>query len=379
MTGVALPRFRPWPLTVLWLLAGTAVVLTVWRFSNGLASISNINDAYPWGFWTGFFMTMIAYGSAAFTIGLLAEVLGKHEYEPLVRPGVFMGQMFYTTYAIILLIELGRPWVAPLVFVSWAPTSPLWEIALIATVYTGVLTIETTKTVAERYRWDRIARLLALIYLPVVVLGVSLSHLHQSTLGTALNIVPLKIDPRWWSDLLPLTFMTTAYLAGFTLLMIEHVLATHFLKRQPRIDLLAGLSKIVAGILVFYLIVRIGDLLRRGIVPSMLVFDWLSVLLWIEIVGGAVIPMVMLLQAEVRQSKWAMFTAACMAALGLGLYRLNATVFAMEVKSWESYIPAWGEILTSVGALAGMVLLYIVAVKNLPIHEEPPLEQEAQR
>ena len=220
------------------------------------------------------------------------------------------------------------------------------------------------------------AWLIAIIYLPVVVLGCTLSHIHQSTLGTLFNIIPLKIDPRWWSVLMPIMFLMTAYAAGFSFLIIEHVLATHFMRRQTRVDLLAGLSKILAGILLLYLVFRVGDALRRGLVPSMLEFGPLSVSLWIEIVGCAVIPMVMLLLPEVRRSKWAMLTAASLVAGGVLLNRLNVAVFAMEVKHWQTYTPAFGEIMTSVGTVAGFVLIYIWLVRRLPIHEEPPLEAE---
>ena len=49
--------------------------------------------------------------------------------------------------------------------------------------------------------------MLGWFYLPAVVLGVTLSHFHQSSLGTLMTIVPLKVDPLWWSEMLPVTFL----------------------------------------------------------------------------------------------------------------------------------------------------------------------------
>jgi Ni/Fe-hydrogenase subunit HybB-like protein len=378
MTSIPLVPERRWPIVVLGTLAFMAAILTVWRFATGLASISNINDAYPWGWWTGFFMTLIAFGSTGFTIGLLADVFGVHKFHAFVRPGVLMGLMFYLSYAVILVIELGRPWMGWIVFppFTWQPHSALFEIALCASAYTLVLFAEFGKPVAIRYEWVRLGRIIGLIYLPVVVLGCALSHLHQSTLGTLFNIIPLKIDPRWWSDLLPIMFLLTAYAAGLSLIVMEHVLATHFMRRQTRVDLIAGLSKILAVILLVYLVVRIGDSLRRGLVPSMIDFGPLSVSLWVELIGGIVVPMVMFLLPEVRKSKWAMFCAASLVAGGVMLYRMNISVFAMEVKHWQTYVPAFGEIMTSFGTVAGFLILYILAVRHLPIHDEPPLEPE---
>ena len=119
------------------------------------------------------------------------------------------------------------------------------------------------------------------------------------------------------------------------------------------------------------------DALRRGLVPSMSEFGPLNFSLWAEIVGGAVVPMVMLMLPEVRKSKWAMLIAASLVAAGVLLNRMNVAVFAMEVKHWQTYVPAFGEIMTSFGTVAGFVLLYMLAVRHLPIHDEPPLEENA--
>jgi Ni/Fe-hydrogenase subunit HybB-like protein len=66
---------------------------------------------------------------------------------------------------------------------------------------------------------------------------------------------------------------------------------------------------------------------------------------------------------------------ACI-VFGVVLNRLNAAVITMKVHSWESYRPAFTEVLISVGAMAAMVLAYVYLVRWLPIHTEPPLTPE---
>ena len=65
-----------WPVPlVLWTLALAAVVTTVVRFATGIATIANVNQAYPWGWWVGFDMlTRIALGGVGFTMAAAAEV-----------------------------------------------------------------------------------------------------------------------------------------------------------------------------------------------------------------------------------------------------------------------------------------------------------------
>ena len=274
-------QLGPWQIG-LGFVAVVGLVFALARFAFGIGAVANINQAYPWGWWVGFgVLSFIAFGGCGFTIALIVEIFGFHRYHCFVRPAITMGLLLYLGYVVILMIELGRPWMGWLIFFSWSPTSALFEVAWCATLYTACLSIEFGEMAAKRYEWARAARLLGLVYLPAVVLGVSLSHLHQASLGTLLTIVPLKVDPRWWSELLPATFLVSAYTAGLSLISIEHVIATRFLRLRPRPDLLAGLARFQIAFISIYLVLRIGDLVYRGAGDSMLRLDGLSVALWV--------------------------------------------------------------------------------------------------
>jgi Ni/Fe-hydrogenase subunit HybB-like protein len=322
-------------------------------------------------------LSFIAFGGCGFTLGLIVEILGLHRYAPLVRPAITMGLLLYLGYVVILLIELGRPWMGWIIFFVWRPTSALFEVAWCATLYTIVLMIEFGSVAARHYRWRRAMRLIGAIYLPTVVIGIALSHLHQSSLGTLLTIVPLKIDPRWWSELLPVTFLVSSYMAGIALVTIEHVLATRVLRLTPRVDLLGGLARFQVGLIVVFLTLRIFALIHTGGADAALRFDRLSLLLWSELVIGFVVPLVLFANPDIRSNRWALFVASCLLSAGILLTRLNTTVFGMRVKHWESYFPSVGEFVTTFGVLAGMVLVYGVALRNLPIHREEPLEEDS--
>jgi Ni/Fe-hydrogenase subunit HybB-like protein len=277
---------------------------------------------------------------------------------------------------VILGTELGKPWAAPVIFLSWQPTSALFEVALCATAYTMVLFLEFGSIAAKHYGWQRALRPIGIVYLPAVVLGVTLSHLHQSSVGTLLTIVPLKVDPRWWSELLPAQFLVTAYLAGISLVTIEHVIATHYLRLKPRVDLMGGLARIQIGLLVLFLLLRIPDLLYRGAVEEALQFTGLSYLLWTELIFGFIVPLALFAIPEARESKWLLFLGSCLVAFGALFMRLNTAVFGMRVNHWETYFPSVGEFASSLGVLAGGILVYGWLVRNLPIHSEEPLEEE---
>jgi Ni/Fe-hydrogenase subunit HybB-like protein len=356
---------------------GTGFILV--RFAFGIGAIANINNAYPWGWWVGFgVLSFIAFGGCGFTIALLVDILGLHRYQPFVRPAITMGLLLYLGYVVILMVELGRPWMGWLIFFSWSPTSALFEVAWCATIYTTVLVIEFGKMAATHHRWERVARLLALIYLPAVVLGVSLSHIHQSSLGTLLTIIPLKVDPRWWSELLPFTFLLTAYMAGLSLVTIEHVLATRWLRLRPRVELLGGLARMQVWLIAVYLVLRVGDLLYRGAGDQLFHFEWLTVALWVELVIGFLVPLALLAIPDLRARMWPLFASSCLLAVGVLMTRLNTAVFGVQVRHWETYFPSVGEFATTFGVLAGIVLVYGFLVQRLPIHSEEPLESAPQ-
>ena len=366
---------RRWGRVLLLVIVAIGGAYTLARFTFGIGAIANVNNAYPWGWWVGFgVLSMIAFGSTGFTLALMVDILGMRRYAPLLRPAIVLGLLFYVGYAIILMIELGRPWMGWLIFFSWSPTSALFEVAWCATLYTTCLMVEVGKMVARHYAWSAVDRMLSLVYLPVVIVGVALSHVHQATLGTLLTIVPLKVDPLWWSELLPVLFLSSAYTAGLALITVEHVLATRFLGLRPRIDLLAGLARGQVVLLSIYLVLRIGDLAYRGVVDPALQLSWLSISLWVEIVVGFLVPLVLFSLPEVRSSATALLAAASLVTGGVLLNRLNVAVISMRVKHWETYFPSVGEVMTTLAVVAAGVLAFGWALRNLPLHSEPALE-----
>ena len=372
------PRWwRPVQL-LLWVIVLAAVVTTVVRFATGIATIANVNQAYPWGWWVGFDMlTRIALGGVGFTMAAAGEIFDFRGLRHLVRAALLLGLLWYLTYAAVLVVELGRPWMIWWVFLSWAPTSAMYEVALCAVAYTTVLVLEFSPLVLTKLGYTRPVRRINAVYLLIVITGVSLSSLHQSSLGTLLLLLPTKVHPLWHSDLLPVFFLLSAIMAGPALMLVEHPLATHFLRRQPRMDALRGLGRGLTVIVLGYLLLRLGDVLYRGQAEAALSWGFESRWFWLEIVVGLVIPLALLLAPGTDQNKWALCAAGAFVVAGVALNRLNAAVITMKVHSWEWYQPATTEVLISVGALAAMVLAYVYLVRWLPIHEEPPLPGES--
>ena len=367
------PRWRPlfW---LLWGLVLAAVVTTIIRFATGIATIANVNQAYPWGWWVGFDMlTRIALGGVGFTMAAAGEIFDIRSFRHVVRAALLVGLLFYLTYAAVLIVELGRPWMIWWVFLSWAPTSAMYEVALCAVAYTTVLILEFSPLVLAKLGRTVTVRRINAVYMLIVITGISLSSLHQSSLGTLLMLLPTKVNPLWHSELLPVFFLFSAIMAGPAVMLVEHTVATHFLRRQPRMNVLISLGRGLTVLIVLYLALRLGDVLYRGVADQALSFGFEARWFWLEIVIGLLAPLALLLTPDIEQRKWRLCAAGACVVIGVVLNRLNAAVITMKVHSWETYHPAITEVLISVGALAAMVLAYAYLVRWLPIHTEPPL------
>jgi formate dehydrogenase iron-sulfur subunit len=222
----------------------------------------------------------------------------------------------------------------------------------------------------EQMGWGRVLGIMRVIYIPLMLLGVTLSHLHQSSLGTLLTLIPHKINALWWSEQLPLIFLFSAMMAGPALVILEYLAAARWLGFEPRMGMLDGLARIEAWLVGLFLAFQMGDLFARGATDAMLSGTWFALSFWIEIGLGLLLPLVLLMLPEVRQSRGGLATACSLIVAGVLLHRLNVAVIGLRVRHWETYIPSFGEIGITLGIGAGAVFVFGVLARILPIHEE---------
>jgi Ni/Fe-hydrogenase subunit HybB-like protein len=208
---------------------------------------------------------------------------------------------------------------------------------------------------------------------------VTLSNLHQSSLGTLMTLIPHKINVLWWSEQLPLLFLFSAIMAGPAMAILEHLAASRWLGFEPRMQMLAGLAHIEAWLVGLFLAFQMGDLISRSGVDAMLSGTWFAVSFWIEVGVGLLLPLVLLMMPEVRQSRGGLATACALVVGGVLLHRLNVAVIGLRVRHWETYVPSLGEIGITLGITAGAVFAFGVLARILPIHEEVASPRESPR
>ncbi len=368
------PRLRLTPLVwVLLTLMSLGFVVAMIRYVNGIGAISNLNNAYSWGFWISFDLyTGVAIGSGAFIMASIVYILDLKEFRPLLRPAVLTGFIGYIMVITALLVDLGRPERIWHMMIYQNHTSILLEIGICVMSYTAVLAIEFAPVVFEGIKWQKFAHLIHRFIMPFVILGVVLSTLHQSSLGSLQLIQPTKLHPLWWTPLLPLMFFSSAVCIGLAMIIFESSLSSRAFHRGLETHLLEKLARALPVALAIYLILKFGDLAFGGDFQYLFTSGTMSLLFWGEIMLGVLIPLFMFLFKRVRQSPTGLLVGAASLLLGMILNRFNVSWFAISRSTDVTYFPSWMEVSVSAAIFATGILAFGLTARYLPLfeHEE---------
>jgi Ni/Fe-hydrogenase subunit HybB-like protein len=371
------------------------LIFVAFRFTGGLAAVTNLSQSNPWGLWIGIDVaTGVALAAGGFTTAALAHVFGRHRYEAVTRPALLTAMLGYTFVSIGLFIDIGRSWAIWKPTVYWQPNSVLFEVAMCVVVYLHVLYIEFIPVVAERYKGrvalpgplgalnDVLNSLLALadraldkVMWVFIIAGVVLSCMHQSGLGSLLLIAPTKVHPLWYTPILPLLFLTSAIAVGYPMVVFETTLATSSMKLEDEMSVLSPLTRITIVLLGIYMALKIGDMIVRGTYVHLFDGSVQGRAFIVEVLFGVLVPWVMLLVPAVRSSRRWLFTACALIVGGVALNRINVFLVAFQPPFVEhSYFPAIGELAVTAGLIATIVFLYRFFVRALPILSARPEE-----
>ena len=364
-----MPRIRVRPIRLaLWIivLAGAGAVLA--RYLYGIGAVTNLTDRFPWGLWIGFdVMSGVALAAGGFTVAAAVHVFKLHRYHALLRPAILTGFLGYVLVIAALMVDLGRPWNIWHPVVMWNAHSVMFEVAWCVMLYTSVLALEFGQIVLQRLRLWTVLRVTRLALPPLVIAGVLLSTLHQSSLGSLFLIVPGKLHPLWYTPMLPVLFFISAITVGLAMVTAEATLAERAFGHHVEVRLLTDLGRTSAVVLSLYLGVKAADLVARGALGLAFAGGIESVMFLVEVVGGIITPLVLLAIPGVARSRAGLAASAWLVVGGVILNRLNVAVTGMLTGSGVRYVPAWTEILITAAIVSGGVLTYIYIVEHLPV------------
>jgi Ni/Fe-hydrogenase subunit HybB-like protein len=362
------------PKITVWRAIFAAIVLsglyaTCLRVFYGLGGSTNLSDKFPWGLWIGFdVMCGVALASGGFTLVATVHIFNLERYKPVLRPAILTAFLGYILVVVGLLYDLGRPdrlW-HPLVM--WNPHSVMFEVAWCVTLYSTVLFLEFLPMVFERFGLHKPNQWIHRISVPLMILGVLLSTLHQSSLGSLFLIMPEKLYPLWYTPLLPLLFYISAIAVGIAMTIFESWHSSRAFGRALELPLLAGMARVLAVILSVYLWLRLIDLGHRDALRLLLRNRTETWLFLLEI-ALLLVPTVLLYQKRVRVRPGALYACAVMVVFGVIANRLNTGITGLEAGSGTHYIPKWSEVAITLSIVAVGFAAFRVVAQYFPVFE----------
>jgi Ni/Fe-hydrogenase subunit HybB-like protein len=363
-------RAFPLGISVLTILVILGLIPMIIRYINGLGAVSNLSDGRPWGFWISFDLYCgVALAAGGFTLAGWVYLFNREKYHAVARPAVLTAFLGYTLVILALLVDLGQPWYIWHAIIYWNIHSPLFEVA-ICVIFEGLS--KSNLPVIRRFNWHIPLGVIRAIQIPLVIAGVVLSTLHQSSLGSMLLMMPETLHPLWYTPILPILFLNSAIAVGPAMVIFETTLSSKAFGHKLPLDVLSGLGRAIPYILGIYLLLKLMDLTARGGIGLIFTAYPQNLLWWGEIIIGVILPIILFSMPSVRQSRNGVFWSSVLVVLGLIFNRFNVSMLALAMRPGFTYFPHWMEIAISAALIADALLVIWLAYRFLPMthHEE---------
>ena len=351
------------------------LVILYFRFTQGLGSVTNLNQEFPWGFWIGFdVVTGVAFAGGAYIITFVVYIMRVEKYHSLVRITVLNGLLAYIFYAGALVLDLGRPWniINPIIGNSFGYNSVLFLVSWHFLLYMIAEFIEFSPVIAEWLGWKKVLKFVNGLTLAAVIFGITLSTLHQSGLGALFLLAKSKIHPLWYTEFIPVLFFASSVYAGLAMIIFESTISHKVFK--DKIDpnshgeyeeILFGLGKGAAIAMFVYYFFKALIFIHGE--EWTLINDFWGYWFLVEVIGFVLVPCVMFAYGYRNRSLGIIRAAAVMALIGIILNRLNISIIAFNWMAPVRYYPSWQEIVVTLMVISAEIWVFRWIVTRMPV------------
>ena len=344
---------------VLLLLLGIGGVAGIYRLIYGLGASTNLTDLWPWGLWINLdVLGGVAMAAGGFIIAGTVYILNWKKYKPIVRPAILNAFFGYIVAAASIFFDIGQPFRVWHPMVMWQVHSVMFVVAIHVVLYSSTLALESSPMVFEKFGMDGAYRFVNKIMVPIVIFGVLLSTLHQSSLGAVYLILPTKLSPLWHNSLLPYHFLVSAVVLGLSMVSFEAVMSRRAFGHKTDMAIMSGLargSQIALGV---YLLMKLWTLFTGPGLGAAFTGDFAANMYLLEMVLCVLLPLALFSMAGVRSNLRSIFAANIVVIVGILLNRLNVGIFGIAGYASSlgaDYFPSFGEF-----ALTGAMVAFAV-------------------
>lgn len=356
-------------------------ILTLFRFFIGLDFVTNLDDNTPWGIWNPFKIAGVALSAGGYTASAAYYIFGLGRYKPIVRPALTCAFLGYLIAMVGMLhYDVGQPWrlIFP-IFLSPGTTSILYEVGLCVFLYLSVLFVEWTPAPFERFGWKRFREIVHHAVIPLTIMGIVLSTMHQSSLGALILTSPGKLHPLWYSPFIPVFFFISSIFAGLSMVIVENTLSRKYQRRFADEaylgcldDVALGFGKAAAFVMIGYFCLRVLDLAMNN--AWQYLGTGYGALYLLEVIGLVLVPAFLFAAGVREKNPFLIRIAAFLTVAGIILYRFNVYLFGLnwQLPPEDAYFPSVMEIGILLFIFTLIITTYRVMCAFLPILRAEP-------
>ncbi|MCG8485978.1 MAG: polysulfide reductase NrfD [Chromatiales bacterium] len=231
------------------------------QIANGMI-VTNLNDQVSWGFYLANFVFMVGVAAAAVTVVFPAYVYKHKELHRIVVLGEMIAIAAVVMCLLFVIAHMGRPdrlWhILPVIGIFNFPHAMLtWDVI----VLNGYLLLNIIGGYYYLYKKYSGGEINKSFYLPVVYIAIVWALSIRTVTAFLINTMPAR--PMWFHSMMPIKFITTAFAAGPSLIIVVFLLVRRFTPMKIADEAFHLLSQIVVWCLGIALFLTMSEIVTE--------------------------------------------------------------------------------------------------------------------
>ncbi|MES9830048.1 MAG: sulfate reduction electron transfer complex DsrMKJOP subunit DsrP [Candidatus Thiodiazotropha sp.] len=231
------------------------------QIANGMI-VTNLNDQVSWGFYLANFVFMVGVAAAAVTVVFPAYVYKHKELHRIVILGEMLAIAAVVMCLLFVVAHMGRPdrlWhIFPVIGIfNWPHAMLTWDVIVLS----GYLLLNIIGGFYYLYKKYAGTEVNKAFYLPIVYIAIVWALSIHTVTAFLINTMPAR--PMWFHSMMPIKFITTAFAAGPSLIIIVFLLVRRFTPMKIADEAFHLLSQIVVWCLGIALFLTMSEIVTE--------------------------------------------------------------------------------------------------------------------
>ena len=206
--------------------------------------VTNLNDQVSWGMYLASFVFMVGVAAAAVTVVFPAYVYRHKELHKIVVLGEMLAIAAVIMCLLFVVAHMGRPlraWhlIPGIGILNWPSSMLAWDV-IVLNVYLLLNIVGGFYYLFKKYTGEPLNKA---FYLPIVYIAIVWALSIHTVTAFLIGTMPAR--PMWFHSIMPIKFITTAFAAGPSLIIIVFLLVRRFTPLKIADEAFHMLSQII--------------------------------------------------------------------------------------------------------------------------------------